>query len=358
IAQLEKLPVYKYPKVEVGTIQLKDGIYLNIEKFLRISEPDTINVFSQKDITDILSVLHTQGRLREVREMFNRLNTECTKEKYARIEAVADTGSIQSMIEELRIVSRDSVEAVTIREKIRLQLASGSDRKDAEANSAASEMKTIRALIQHALGTITHLENAGHSVSALSNRASRAVKVGMPSKSLAELDATDAPKMECPITLDEDTSALMCRKMPNPDENTADFPLNFPLCTGDKNFVWICNGIVGITAAEQISTNPFTREPIDFIPIVKLTANNKDEVFKRLCNIFMGGHSMHHVWSIAIAAFVQTITTQEWAAPGTDMYECIVFMIREIMNTITAPGGSIVNPGETALLKDVIASAI
>ena len=109
--QLQKLPIYKYPKVSTGTIQLGDGRVLNIEEFLRISDPSTLGSFSKDDITNILGVLNTLGRRLEARQMFNRLNAACTIQKNARVEAAADTGSIQYLIEQLRVVDRDSTEA-------------------------------------------------------------------------------------------------------------------------------------------------------------------------------------------------------------------------------------------------------
>ncbi len=358
VEKLHSLPVYQYPKVSKGTFIINDGRTVNTEEFLKISTIEIMSEFSQEDITGILRMLHLQGNLREARKMFNNFNSKVTQQQHARVESSTDTDSIQYQIQQLHRMSRDSPEATVIRDNIRQQLTSGRERKNVTATNAASKMKIVRALIQHALAMITHLEDAGHSASALSNRAKRADKVDTASMDLTDLDTDGAPLNECPITMDDDTVvAVMCIKMDDPESNTRDFSLNFPLCTVD-NAGLICNGIIGVEAADQITTNPFTREPIDFIPIVKLTPTNKKEVYIRLCNIFMGGYSMHHVWSIAITAFVKTMSTQEWAAPGTIINDCLKFMINEIMNTINAPGGTIVNPGETALLKDVIAQAI
>lgn len=368
--QLKNLPIYKYPPAQSGTIRLDDNRLVDINTFMHLDDPKTIMEFETKDLYSIISILHTQGCLKQARVMFNRLDLACKNAIHESSQDVSMTtndsdsnGSmhLDDMMDKLSSLSSlsSSVDGEKIRQELLEKILKQQQDKAHAKNKAKDEQKDFKSLIQYALETITRLENAGYTASALNNRAKRANNVS-PCKDLSTLDSTAAPQFECLILLEKGPMAIMCRKMKNPEKNiSSDDAMTFGLCTGKYNKDVICNAPIGIAAADMICINPFTREAVDFIPIVSLKEqNNKTEVFKRLCNIFMGGKALRHVWLIALAAFVDTIRTAEWAAPGTTIHDCLVFMIHQIMDNVKAPQGSFINPNAECSIKDAIETAL
>lgn len=359
ILQLRDLPIYQYPPIQDGSIRLDDGRNVCSKTFLQITDPEVMKNFTKQDIEKILSIFHTLGSLPQVRAMLNKLDLECKKTVQ---ESSSDSkhDSISQLILNLSsMTDRHSQEASSLRLQIKELLKQQQQERDAAKAKAKEEQNNYKALIQFALATITHLEQAGNTASALSNRAGRAKDVGecIP---LEDLNHDESLQSECLITMTIKTMAIMCKYMQDPDANiSSDFALNFGLSTGKQNNSVICNGTLGTTAADNVDTNPFTREPVNFIPIVSLAdKTNRNEVFKRLCMIFMGGKAMGHVWLIALAAFVETIRTQEWAKEGTTIHDCLMFMIHQIMDNVVAPCGSFINPNASCPIKDAIASAL
>ena len=107
----------------------------------------------------ILRVLHTQGKLHNVRKLLNKLNSKINITKNKQIKLEDNSNSFQDMILKLRQTTNKD-ESIYLRNKINEMLSINNSNKLTAEDNVNKKFKYIRNIIQHSLNIIyLHLLN-------------------------------------------------------------------------------------------------------------------------------------------------------------------------------------------------------
>ena len=326
-----------------GTVVHTGSGPVNIEEILGIdTRSDLVSAMGDTppdSIKDIVRTIHAMGRMGELRNNLNRL-----------LQSTNDVPGGQRDVHEL--VQRLAFSDPEALEEVRSEMA-----RTSSAEHDNRDLTLFNQVYNLLMQVMHEVETCGNSATSLgrSNRANRAKSVGTRAE-LEELDWRNSPQVACVVSMEEGPGCLLLGSLEDTHSNTGDYALDQPLTAGQarRNAVFSAPCFLGMedniaSRVESMGTHPLTRQVTSVcIPLVNLsTQKNRDAVYARLCEVFMGGRAMPHVWQIALSSMLAALETPAWE--DIDRRNALEFMCHEILDNVVLPAGSRMCPGTRSL---------
>jgi hypothetical protein len=233
--------------------------------------------------------------------------------------------------------STDEKEKVTLRQQFKDSVAAEKKHESLIQNMLETSIGAVRRFVQQNLAAIAETEKSGYSMTdmaTLSNRARRANTVKeVTADDRQSLVLEGACRGVCSIIQEEGVLVLMLRELPNPEDNTQDHCINFPLGYGARNCVIISPDIIRMETAERMILNgqDSTRVKVTgFIPAVSLQhEENINYFFRCAAKNLTGGKALPHIGMMMFAALYE-IRNKDWAKD----HPVIPYMMQQLLENI------------------------
>jgi len=197
--------------------------------------------------------------------------------------------------------------------------------------------------IQSWLRILQNYEASSYSVSDitmnLGNRAKRAKVLAVATaEDIEAVDYDGAPKIECSICLDDESSGCLIFRADPAEKKTAvelngqDYCMNFPLVCGRQNLVFVSSDTVCIKCAEyfvQHGGKDTVRSTISgVLPVIRLhTEANRKYMYNVLSQVLAGGKALPHLF-LLLFSLLDAIETKAWALDKTLLID---FLLDELL---------------------------
>lgn len=352
----------------VGYSKLSNDMYIATDKLLtnNISYSD----FKQLPLQTLLKTYRDLGKLNEFRHWLKNIEQpEIDKIlKQVNDEDITDENLIKEvddLYEKLLTLDINDPNRDTIRNKYiecRNKIQSIIKIKDDKLKQLLTPIKSTFADLYY---NIHELQSSSYNLVSMninlqSNRAKRMdLATDFNIEHIYELDHTNSLKTECSICYQEDTTCILLRKHKNPEENTNDYSLNWPLATGCHNTEILSPTLVCTKCAEYFvnrKQDTVRVETTHALPMVSLaTKENRSYITSVLAKTLTAGVNVSNLF-LFYFSMLDHVSRHEWAK--TEEWSNLVKFTKNELLTHIITNKALNDVSNKVKLKDALAHIV